>query len=305
MENLDRSKYFKVWGVYAIKDKIKDRIYIGSSKNLYNRINEHKNALSNNKHSNPFLQNHVNKYGIDSLYVEVLETNKYKNFTDLHKAEQKHLDIYYGDKCFNSHSKVEFVVDNPSNSKHLSKVIKLAWKNNYEKNLPKVLKNLEKARKSVEEKKRNGTMVYAKVNKGKHFSEEVKKKMSASAKKRGRHDHLTKAIYQYNSNGIFLKRFSCIRDAARELDLHHTASANIGACAFNRKKQAYGYIWKFFKTDFIILPLILKNIETNEETQFLDMSFIGRFLKCNPSTISRALKYNYIILNKYKVYKNE
>lgn len=48
-------------------------IYVGSSKNLYDRLREHKIDLLNNKHSNSFLQNVFNKYGIKNIEVEILE----------------------------------------------------------------------------------------------------------------------------------------------------------------------------------------------------------------------------------------
>lgn len=58
-------------GIYKISyDKY---VYIGSSKNLYSRLYEHKNNLLKNKHSNNFLQNISNKYGIQNLKIEILE----------------------------------------------------------------------------------------------------------------------------------------------------------------------------------------------------------------------------------------
>lgn len=48
-------------------------IYIGSSKNLYARLIEHRRDLSKNKHNNQFLQNVCNKYGIENIDVEIVE----------------------------------------------------------------------------------------------------------------------------------------------------------------------------------------------------------------------------------------
>lgn len=48
-------------------------IYVGSSKNLYSRLTEHKSDLINKRHINPFLQNVFNKYGIDKFKIEILE----------------------------------------------------------------------------------------------------------------------------------------------------------------------------------------------------------------------------------------
>ena len=58
-------------GIYKIS--FQKHIYIGSSKNLYSRLMEHRNHLLNNKHKNDFLQNVSNKHGVENLEIEILE----------------------------------------------------------------------------------------------------------------------------------------------------------------------------------------------------------------------------------------
>lgn len=48
-------------------------VYIGSSKNLYARLTEHKTDLYNKKHSNLFLQSVSNKYGVENIRVDIIE----------------------------------------------------------------------------------------------------------------------------------------------------------------------------------------------------------------------------------------
>lgn len=62
----------KFSGVYCIKNTINEKIYIGSAVNFYQRYLQHKHTLLNNKH-NKRLQNFVNKYGIDCLYMNIIE----------------------------------------------------------------------------------------------------------------------------------------------------------------------------------------------------------------------------------------
>lgn len=50
-------------GIYAIKNKITGRVYIGQSANITERWIRHRYELKNNKHRNPRLQNSFNKYG--------------------------------------------------------------------------------------------------------------------------------------------------------------------------------------------------------------------------------------------------
>ena len=59
--------------IYVIKCLINNKIYIGSSVNLRNRINRHYNDLINQKHSSNHLQNAFNLYGNENFIVEVLE----------------------------------------------------------------------------------------------------------------------------------------------------------------------------------------------------------------------------------------
>lgn len=62
-------------GVYYIRDRIKGRIYIGSSKNLKVRFKTHINTLLNETHHNSYLQNIANKYGTHILEFGIIEFN--------------------------------------------------------------------------------------------------------------------------------------------------------------------------------------------------------------------------------------
>jgi len=55
--------------IYAIKNSDNNKIYIGSSKSFYKRLNKHINNLRKNIHSNNHLQNAFNKYGENILFI--------------------------------------------------------------------------------------------------------------------------------------------------------------------------------------------------------------------------------------------
>jgi group I intron endonuclease len=59
-------------GVYGIFSKIDDRVYIGSTINFNRREIDHFNKLKLNIHGNKFLQNFVNKYGIENVEFRIL-----------------------------------------------------------------------------------------------------------------------------------------------------------------------------------------------------------------------------------------
>lgn len=62
-----------VSGIYCIKNIINDKVYIGSSKDIYKRWIQHKNSLSLNKHHCIHLQNAWNLYGEDKFEFKILE----------------------------------------------------------------------------------------------------------------------------------------------------------------------------------------------------------------------------------------
>lgn len=52
----------KISGVYCINNETNGKMYIGSSKDVYSRLNGHRNALEKNKYYNKHLQRAFNKY---------------------------------------------------------------------------------------------------------------------------------------------------------------------------------------------------------------------------------------------------
>ena len=60
-------------GVYIISAIKGSKCYIGSSKNIKERISDHWSALRNNRHENKKIQNYFNKYGQGSLIFNILE----------------------------------------------------------------------------------------------------------------------------------------------------------------------------------------------------------------------------------------
>jgi len=60
-------------GIYSIKNKINNKVYIGKTKNLYYRKYQHFGELNSNKHKNTYLQKAFNKYGKDNFEFTVIE----------------------------------------------------------------------------------------------------------------------------------------------------------------------------------------------------------------------------------------
>lgn len=102
-------------GVYKIYHKKKpERLYIGSTSKyksarkfahhgFYRRWYEHYRLLSLGIHSSKYLQNTVNKYGIEDLVFEIVEICDGRSVTEVREREQFHIDtlkpVY---NCFNT-----------------------------------------------------------------------------------------------------------------------------------------------------------------------------------------------------------
>jgi group I intron endonuclease len=73
----ERLKILKNCGIYIIKNLVNNKIYIGSSVNIGNRFNQHKNSLRKNKHHNKYLQKSWNKHGEENFEFIVIERHSY------------------------------------------------------------------------------------------------------------------------------------------------------------------------------------------------------------------------------------
>jgi group I intron endonuclease len=92
-------------GVYKITNITNGKIYVGSSKDISRRWNEHIRTLEANAHINPHLQNAWNKYGKNNFTFEVIEQCDGKN---QYEREQYYIDLYkpFQDKGYNIVQKI-------------------------------------------------------------------------------------------------------------------------------------------------------------------------------------------------------
>jgi group I intron endonuclease len=78
-------------GIYCIKNKINNKLYVGSSLNLKSRKNLHYSSLKDNKHHSKKLQRAYNKYGKENFEYFILE---YCLVEDLHVLEKEWLNYF-------------------------------------------------------------------------------------------------------------------------------------------------------------------------------------------------------------------
>jgi len=233
-------------GIYRIRSKVHpDRIYIGSAVYIHDRWYRHRQKLRKNKHENSKLQNHYNKYGLEDLSFDILFLCK---VSELSEAEQYLIDSY--DPWFNickivgtqqgRHWKVSDIgranmskckIGNKNNlgKKRLTKrVVSEETKIKISIGTKKAMADPELRKKlSILKKGQKGPMT------GKTHSKEVMDKIIAK---------ISKPILQFTKNGLFLKEWSSIKQAARELSLH---DSNIIACAKHKARSCGGFLWEY------------------------------------------------------------
>ena len=92
-------------GIYGIKNKINNKIYIGQSINIETRFKTHLRELKQQKHANSKLTNSYNKYGVENFELEILEEC---DSDSLPWKEQEWVDKYSRDMLFNEVFDVQF-----------------------------------------------------------------------------------------------------------------------------------------------------------------------------------------------------
>lgn len=81
-------------GIYKISFKGSNKVYIGQSINLRNRLKYHKVMLKKNEHNNIKLQHSCNKYGFNNINIEILEFIDDINKDKLNELELKYINKY-------------------------------------------------------------------------------------------------------------------------------------------------------------------------------------------------------------------
>ena len=69
--------------IYAIRNKVTGRIYIGRTGRLKDRYIQHMRALYYNNHTNELMQQDFNEYGVDSFTFSVID--EVRTYDEMHK----------------------------------------------------------------------------------------------------------------------------------------------------------------------------------------------------------------------------
>ncbi len=252
-------------GIYAIKNNITKKYYVGQSKHVKRRWIEHKSELNKNRHANCHLQSSWNKYGYDNFEFMLLE--ECKN-TELDEKER------FWIMKLNSYSEgynLDFGGQGIPEYKHTDKEIlkmrkiqnpKIVLQFDKNKNLLKkweggtshIRKELKYTKECIDkccthQKKdllyKNCYWMYEEEYLNKKFSWDSylqNKNVFNITYKNSAKNKLSKPVYKLDTDGNIIQLYSSITEASFDVG---AANSNIIAVIKGTQKSCRGYKWKY------------------------------------------------------------
>lgn len=318
-----------ITGIYAIKNEITQKYYIGQSQNIKSRWNCHRYELNNNIHINQHLQNSWNKYGENNFSFKIIELC---NTEDLDDKEKYWISYFNSFKeGYNMDKGGQGITGYKHTKEEISKMRRIQnplvvlqfdtsfnFINRYEggaSHVKKVLgytKDSIKARCEHKRKKivyKNSYWVYEDEYLSEHFSwEQFLKNISCfTPQKHNKKLNTEQKICQYSLNKELIKTWNTYKELENS---GFKKKPIISICKKKRPKKTYkGFIWAFdgydfsdgyFNTDVEKIKNLgtekrkrkIKQINTNNECIKVFNSIVeaAKEMNVNHSSISKALK---------------
>jgi group I intron endonuclease len=245
-------------GIYKIIHVNKsDLFYIGSAsgtfngkkcqKGFYRRFLEHLRALENKKHDSKYLQNVVNKYGIEGIRFEILEIVDTDNRKIILEREQHYLDLL--NPVYNSSktARCPTVPYTPERKKAASVRMKgKKLSENVYNNIKVPIYQFDKQGRFL--KKYESIQEASDIT----FIDRASISNSASGKRKSAGGYLWSftnsilithkpLIYQYSLDDCLINTFTTLEEVKKELCIN--TSTAIKNCFTGKQKKAYGFKW--------------------------------------------------------------
>lgn len=265
--------------IYHIKSASTGKGYVGSTKNLYKRENEHFSALSKKEHPNRYLQNAFNKYGKNDFTFSVIG--------ECYSHERNKVEEWYiNESVFNSEFNLQMVVDCDYDRKEPYKKIKKEDLDEIEtliqsgliaKDIAKI-KNISK-----------GTLTQ--ILKNEYYNdikikEDVLEKLhknSSETKKRIKR-YSAKNVFVYKTDGEFVGEFDSVPSVSEKFNLNKCSVMN----ALSRGIRLKDFLFYREKREFS--KYIPNQTSPKREICVFDKDF--NFLKTHESMVRCASEMN-------------
>lgn len=246
-------------GIYKIHHISKPELcYIGSAsrsrsnrssqKGFYVRFREHLRALEKGNHTSNYLQNVVNKYGIDGIRFEILEVLETTDRNLIFQKEQYYIDTLkpkYNSSKIAKGGVIEYTEER-------KKAVSVRMKG---KALPKYVYDKLKTPVYQFDKQGNFLKKYDSIKAASDKTEIDRASISnaASGKRSSAGGYLwsfdgsvklsplPRQIHQLTLQGDFIKTFNSLEEIKKYLNLK--SSTAIRNCFIGKQKKAYGFRW--------------------------------------------------------------
>lgn len=255
-------------GIYAIKNTVNNRIYIGSSINLQERKCEHYRRLRLGEHCNPFLQADYNKHDGDEVY-EFIALEIVEDVNLLIEREQYYIDQYFDnqEKCFNICKMAGSQLGMKHTEESKKKTSNTLKGRPIHPNTHARLLDKEKnpfAKSGIEHPKAGKTMpnsareAIRKALTGREKTEEHRRNLGLShlgkplseghkavlrdGRRKGTNNANSKKVIQLDLQGNVIKIWDLMSVAAKETG---TNLGSMSTCCHGHNKTANGFVWRF------------------------------------------------------------
>jgi len=226
-------------GIYAIVNRNNNKVYIGSALRCDGRWRYHRSELENQEHGNRHLQRAFNK-DRDALYIEVIEQIENPTKAFLLEREQFWMDFYQSydsKKGYNIAPKAASCQGIKRDPEYVARVAaalrgrkmspeRLAIHLNRKR--PTHWRSFTPEQKAEQSRRFKGR----KMPPG--TGEKISKALSANP-------YQKRAVLQFSLDGKFLRRFEQVQHAEEFLGQR----GNIHAVCKGKRRQAYGFMWKY------------------------------------------------------------
>jgi group I intron endonuclease len=257
-------------GIYMIQNIHSEKVYIGSAKNIYNRIFgkssvSHLKALSSNTHCNKHLQNAYNKHGINAFKFKILEICE-KSI--LFEREQYYFDTFLDAKNLKNFNKKAYNIC-PTAGSVLGRKFSIASK-----------KKLSIIKKGI------NSFWYGKT---------------------GLNHPRTIKILQYNKMGEFIKIYNTIIEASNDTkisvsSIRNSICKNYQGGGFYWKNYSDDYSIKIDTKKEIKKEIIATCCITNKVLIFTSLKEAANYFNIERKSFSNAIKKTALNNTRYKNY---
>jgi group I intron endonuclease len=211
---LNRKEHLNQSGIYCIRNKVNNKVYIGKAKCIYRRIRQHINLLNKrSKDENNHLINAWHKYGRENFEYFVVE---YVPF-DLLKTQELYWQMSYN--CTDRNKGYNIRLDSETNC-----IVSKETRNKCSEAQIKRFKD-SKERLKVSHN-------YWKDNP--EATKKMAKRVSESTTKYN--------IYQYTKDGEFVRKWNSVSEITEE-NKNYKWQQIYSVCS-GHKPSIYGYVWK-------------------------------------------------------------